>query len=162
MAATPIWVLAAFAAMCASMLIRAEAWNAILRAALPGTTVRRRDTARATMVGVLMSATLPARLGEPSRAFIVARRLGRMRERFPLVLGTLVSQTVLNLLALVILGVVMFATVGLFRGNEDALLAVTLGPVVVLVLLLAVPALLRRGRPRARSACSSGWPQRAG
>ena len=111
MAATPIWVLAAFAAMCASMLIRAEAWNAILRAALPDTTVRRRDTARATMVGVLMSATLPARLGEPSRAFIVARRLGRMRERFPLVLGTLVSQTVFNLLALVILGVVMFATV---------------------------------------------------
>ena len=147
LAATPVWVLAAFAAMCASMLIRAEAWNAILRAALPGTQVRRRDTARATMVGVLMSATLPARLGEPSRAFIVARRLGRMRERFPLVLGTLVSQTVLNLLALVILGVVMFATVGLFRGNEDALLAVTLGPVLVLVVLLAVPALLRRGRP---------------
>nr|MBA2420699.1 flippase-like domain-containing protein [Thermoleophilaceae bacterium] len=145
--ATPVWVLAAFAAMCASMLIRAEAWNAILRAALPGISVRRRDTARATMIGVLMSATLPARLGEPSRAFIVARRLGRMRERFPLVVGTLVSQTLLNLLALVILGSVMFATVGLFRGNEDALVAVTLGPLVVLCLLLAVPALLRRGRP---------------
>jgi phosphatidyl-myo-inositol alpha-mannosyltransferase len=143
-AATPIWVLAAFAAMCASMLIRAEAWNAILRAALPEVRVRRRDTSRATMVGVLMSATLPARLGEPSRAFIVARRLGRMRERFPLVLGTLVSQTMLNLLALVILGVVMFATVGLFRGNEDALLAVTLGPVLVVLAVLAVPALLRR------------------
>ena len=152
LAATPIWVLAAFAAMCASMLIRAEAWNAILRAALPDTTIRRRDTARATMVGVLMSATLPARLGEPSRAFIVARRLGRMRERFPLVLGTLVSQTVFNLLALVILGVVMFATVGLFRGNEDALLAVTLGPVVVVVLLLAVPALLRRAEAARRVA----------
>jgi phosphatidylinositol alpha-mannosyltransferase len=144
LAATPVWVLAAFAAMCASMLIRAEAWNAILRAALPGLSVRRLDTARATMIGVLMSATLPARLGEPSRAFIVARRLGRMRERFPLVLGTLVSQTVLNLLALVILGIVMFATVGLFRGNEDALLAVTLGPVIVVLALLAVPALLRR------------------
>ena len=58
-AATPIWVLVAFALMCASMLLRAEAWNAILRAALPGTRVRRRDTARATMIGVLMSATLP-------------------------------------------------------------------------------------------------------
>jgi phosphatidylinositol alpha-mannosyltransferase len=96
------------------------------------------------MVGVLMSATLPARLGEPSRAFILARRLGRMRERFPLVLGTLVSQTALNILALAILGVVMFATVGLFRGNEDALLAVTLGPVIVVLAVLAVPALLRR------------------
>ena len=29
-----------------------------------------------TMIGVLMSATLPARLGEPSRALIVARRVG--------------------------------------------------------------------------------------
>ena len=55
----------------------------------------------ATMIGVLMSATLPARLGEPSRALIVARRLGRMRDRFPVVLGTIVSQTLLNILALV-------------------------------------------------------------
>ena len=92
-AATPVWVLVAFALMCASMLLRAEAWNAILRAALPGTRVRRRDTARGTMIGVLMSATLPARLGEPSRALIVSRRVGRVRDRFPIVLGTLVSQT---------------------------------------------------------------------
>ena len=55
-----------------------------------------------------MSATLPARLGEPSRALIVARRLGRPRELLPPVLGTLVSQTLLNLLALAILGAVMF------------------------------------------------------
>jgi phosphatidylinositol alpha-mannosyltransferase len=154
--ATPVWVLAAFAAMCASMLIRAEAWNAILRAAVPGAVVRRRDTARATMIGVLMSATLPARLGEPSRAFIVARRLGGMRERFPLVLGTLVSQTLLNLLALGVLGSVMFATVGLFRGNEDALVVVTLGPLAALLLLLAVPALLRRG-PASRSQRAQQW-----
>ena len=99
-AATPVWVLVAFALMCASMLIRAEAWHAILRAALPGTRVRRRDTARATMIGVLMSATLPARLGEPSRALILARRVGRVRDRLPVVLGTLVSQTLLNILAL--------------------------------------------------------------
>ena len=57
-----------------------------------------------TSIGVLMSATLPARLGEPSRALIVARRLGRPRERLPVVLGTLVSQTLLNVVALVILG----------------------------------------------------------
>jgi len=146
-AATPVWVLAAFALMCASMLIRAEAWHAILRAALPGTRVRRRDIARGTMIGVLMSATLPARLGEPSRALIVARRLGRVRENFPVVLGSLVSQTLLNLLALAILGTVMIATVGIFRGGEDALVFATLAPVAVIGLLLAVPALLRRGKP---------------
>jgi phosphatidylinositol alpha-mannosyltransferase len=147
LAATPTWVLVAFALMCASMLVRAEAWHAVLRAALPGVRVRRRDTARATMIGVLMSATLPARLGEPSRALILARRLGRMRDRFPVVLGTLVSQTLLNILALCVLGSVMFATVGLFNGNEDALVVATMAPGLILGLVLALPWILRRGRP---------------
>ena len=146
-AATPVWVLVASALMCAAMLVRAEAWHAILRAALPGTRVRRRDAARATMIGVLMSATLPARLGEPSRALIVARRVGRVRDRFPIVLGTLVSQTLLNILALVALGAVMFHTVGLFQGNEDALVVATIAPVVLLALVISAPWLLRRGKP---------------
>jgi phosphatidyl-myo-inositol alpha-mannosyltransferase len=147
LAATPVWVLAAFAMMCASMLIRAEAWHAILRGALPGIRVRRRDAARATMIGVLMSATLPARLGEPSRALIMSRRLGRVRDRFPVVLGSIVSQTLLNILALVILGGVMFATVGVFRGGEDALVVATIAPLVLLALVVGAPALLRRGKP---------------
>src|SRR5688500_12318842 len=121
LAATPVWVLVAFALMCASMLIRAEAWHAVLRAALPDARVRRRDAARGTMIGVLMSATLPARLGEPSRALIVARRLGRVRERLPVVLGTLVAQTLLNLVALVVLGTGMFAKNGIVHGHEDPL-----------------------------------------
>jgi phosphatidyl-myo-inositol alpha-mannosyltransferase len=94
-----------------------------------------------------MSATLPARLGEPSRAFVVARRLGRVRDRFPVVLGTLVSQTLLNFLALAVLGSVMFSTVGLFRGGVDALAIATIAPVVVLALVLTAPALLRKGKP---------------
>ena len=146
-AATPVWVLTALALMCVSMLLRAEAWHAILCAALPGSTVRRRDTARATMIGVLMSATLPARLGEPSRALIMARRLGPVRDRFPIVLGSLVSQTLLNILALILLGAVMFATVGIFRGGEDALVVATVAPLVLLALVFALPALLRRGKP---------------
>jgi phosphatidylinositol alpha-mannosyltransferase len=147
LAATPFWVVMSFALMCSSMLVRAESWHAILRAALPGVKVRRRDAARGVMIGVLMSATLPARLGEPSRALIVARRLGHVRERLPVVLGSIVSQTVLNLVALVILGSVMFATVGLFQGHEKALMVATILPVVLLALVLTAPALLRRGKP---------------
>ncbi|HEX8075383.1 MAG TPA: flippase-like domain-containing protein [Thermoleophilaceae bacterium] len=146
-AATPWYVLIAFALMCISMLARAESWHAILRAALPGARVRRRHAARGVMIGVLMSATLPARLGEPSRALIVARRLGRVRERLPVVLGTLVSQTLLNLVALLILGTVMFATVGLFHGHESALVLVAVAPVVALLLVALAPAALRRGAP---------------
>jgi phosphatidyl-myo-inositol alpha-mannosyltransferase len=145
--AQAFWVFFAFALMCGSMLLRAESWHAILRAALPGVRVRRRDAARGIMVGVLMSATLPARLGEPSRALIVARRLGRVRERLPVVLGTIVSQTLLNIVALVILGAIMFATVGLFQGHESALVVATILPVALLAIVLSMPALLRRGKP---------------
>jgi phosphatidylinositol alpha-mannosyltransferase len=157
-AATPTWVLLAFGLMCASMFLRAESWHAVLRSALPGVRVRRRDAARGVMIGVLMSATLPARLGEPSRALIVSRRLGRVRERLPIVLGTVVSQTLLNLIALVVLGTIMFTTVGLFHGHEKALIIGSAAPVSMLALVLLLPALLRRGKPsrftRARRAAA--------
>ena len=95
------WVLVACALMALSLFFRAASWYWIVRAALPNRPVRRRDVTSATMIGVLMSATLPARLGEPARALSLARRTGRMRETFPVLLGTLVSQTMLNLVALV-------------------------------------------------------------
>ena len=41
----------------------------------------------------------------------------------------------------------MFKTVGLFQGNEDALVVATVAPVVVLALVLSAPWLLRRGKP---------------
>jgi phosphatidylinositol alpha-mannosyltransferase len=148
LAATPVWVVAALGVMCASMVLRAVAWHAILRAALPRTRVRRFDAFQGTAIGVLMSATLPARLGEPSRALVVSRRLGRARELLPVVLGTIVSQTILNLLALVLLGVTMISTVDLFRDNK-ALVGVAIAPIVVLASVLVAPALLRRGGARA-------------
>jgi phosphatidylinositol alpha-mannosyltransferase len=91
-----------------------------------------------------MSATLPARLGEPSRALIVARRLGRARETLPVVLGTMVSQTLLNLLALAILGVTMFSSVDLFNGHHGALVAAAVAPLGMLTIVLLAPALLPR------------------
>jgi phosphatidylinositol alpha-mannosyltransferase len=140
-------VLLGLALMCASMFLRAASWHAILKAALPLARPRFADAMQGTTIGVLMSATLPARLGEPSRALIVARRLGRPRESLPVVLGTLVSQTLINLLALTILGGVMFSTIGLFGGHQQALLWYALAPFAVLCAVLLAPALLRRGRP---------------
>jgi phosphatidylinositol alpha-mannosyltransferase len=145
---SPPWVLAGLALMCASMFLRAAAWHAILKAALPHTRPRFADAMQGTTIGVLMSATLPARLGEPSRALIVARRLGRPRENLPVVLGTVVSQALLNVLALVILGAVMFTTIGLFGGRQQALLWYALAPFAVLCAVLVAPALLRRGPER--------------
>jgi phosphatidylinositol alpha-mannosyltransferase len=145
LASSPLWVLAALGLMCTSMVLRGLSWHAILRAALPGWRVRRRDALQGTFIGVLMSATLPARLGEPSRALIVARRLGRARDKLPVVLGTIVSQTLLNLLALAILGAVMFSSVDLFAGHHRALLVAAIAPLAVLCAVLAAPVLLTRG-----------------
>ena len=145
---SPTWVLVGLALMCLSMGMRAVAWHAILKAALPEYRPRFTDAWQGTTIGVLMSATLPARLGEPSRALIVARRLGRPRESLPVVLGTLVSQTLLNVLALVILGAIMFTTVGLFAGRQQALVWYAVVPVALLALVLLAPLLLRSGLPR--------------
>ena len=157
---SPVWVVVGLGVMCASMVLRAVSWHAILRAAMPGVRVRLRDAAQGTFVGVLMSATLPARLGEPSRAFIVARRTGRVRERFPVVLGTLVSQTLLNIVALVVLGAVMFATVGLFSGREQQLLWWMAAPLVLVLLVVLGPALVRAGSD-SRSSRVKGWMAQA-
>src|SRR5215207_4946635 len=145
--ATPIWVLVGLGLMCASMVVRGVAWHAILRAAMPDAHLRRRDALQGTFIGVLMSATLPARLGEPSRALIVARRSGRPREYLPTVVGTIVSQTLLNVVALAGLGVVMFSTVDLFSERQRALAAFAMAPMALLVAVLVLPALLRGGVP---------------
>jgi phosphatidylinositol alpha-mannosyltransferase len=143
-ASSPGLVAAGVGVMCASMLVRGIAWHAILEAAPTWRTARRRDALQGTFIGVLMSATLPARLGEPSRALIVARRLGRARETLPVVLGTMVSQTLLNLLALAILGGVTLSSVSFAGNHTSALLAVALAPLAVLVALLLAPVLVPR------------------
>ena len=96
------------------------------------------------MIGVLMSATLPARLGEPARAMTLARRTGRMRETFPVLIGTLVSQTMLNLVALVLLGVIIVSTTDLFHSSTQKIFAFSLVPLGLLVLVLLAPMLMRR------------------
>jgi phosphatidylinositol alpha-mannosyltransferase len=145
----PAHVVLALAFMCAAMALRAVSWHAILHAALPRARVRLSDAMQGTFIGVLMSSTLPARLGEPSRALVVARRTGRPRDHLPVVLGTIVSQTLLNLLALLILGAIMFSSVHVFGGHQDALLFAAVAPAVLLAVVVAAPSLLRgRSLPR--------------
>ena len=142
LASKPGLILAALALMCAAMFARALSWHAILAAAPTWRKAKRRDAMQGTFIGVLMSATLPARVGEPSRALIVARRIGRARETLPLVLGTIVSQTLLNLLALAILGGVTLSSVDVFDGHDRALLLVAMVPLVALVLTRLAPMLV--------------------
>lgn len=138
------WVLVGCALMALSLFFRAASWYWIVREALPNRPVRRRDVTSATMIGVLMSATLPARLGEPARAMSLARRIGRMRETFPVLLGTLVSQTILNLVALAMLGVIIVSTTDLFHSGTQKLFAFSFVPLALLLVVLLGPPLMRR------------------
>ena len=141
----PAYVILGLATMCMAMVMRGFSWHAILQAALPKARIKLSDAIRGTMIGVLMSSTLPARLGEPSRALIVARRTGRPRENLPIVLGTVVSQTVLNVIALIVLGVVMFSSVDFFSGHENLLMIAAIAPAALLAFVLIAPVILRYG-----------------
>jgi phosphatidyl-myo-inositol alpha-mannosyltransferase len=141
-ASKPGLLAAGLGLMCAAMFVRAIAWHAILSAAPTWRRAKRRDAMQGTFIGVLMSATLPARLGEPSRALIVARRLGRARDTLPVVLGTMVSQTLLNLLALGILGGVSLGSLSMIDGHDRVLVLFALAPLAALVAVLLAPVLV--------------------
>jgi phosphatidylinositol alpha-mannosyltransferase len=149
-ASKPGLVAAGLALMCCAMFARAIAWHSILSAAPTWRRAKRRDAMQGTFIGVLMSATLPARLGEPSRALIVARRLGRASETLPVVLGTMVSQTLINLLALGILGGVTISSVSVLDRHDRGLLLFALAPLAVLLAVLLAPVLIPPAAERAR------------
>ena len=116
--ATPGWIVLAFLLMALSLLLRAVAWHETLRAALPETPIPWAAVVRATMIGVMASAVFPGRVGEPTRVLVLARRLdGSTRRLLPIVAGTVVSQTLINLLALAILTGVTFTSVPLLHGH---------------------------------------------
>jgi phosphatidylinositol alpha-mannosyltransferase len=144
----PAWTFVAFALMAVSMAFRSEAWSAILGSALPHRAVRRADVARATMIGVFMSAILPGRIGEAARAIVLSRRLGRLSKCLPVVVGTLFSQTLLNVLGLLAVAAIAFASTPALQAHAGALSLVALVPAVLLVLVLLAPWLVERTSPR--------------
>jgi phosphatidyl-myo-inositol alpha-mannosyltransferase len=140
----PALVAVTFALLSASLLARAECWYVILRGAQVSTSVGRLVAARGTMIGVMVSAILPGRLGEPARVFVVSRRAGHTRNCLALVAGTVLAQTLLNMAALVALASVLVASVTLFRGAGWAIVVATALPGVVVGGILAGPRLLDR------------------
>ncbi len=140
----PEFVALTFALLSASLIARAECWYVILRGAQVSTLISRLVSARATMIGVMVSATLPGRLGEPARVFVVARRTGDPRSRVALVAGTVLAQTLLNMAALLALASVLVASFSLSRDAAWAVGLATAVPIVVLGVILTGPRLLDR------------------
>jgi len=133
--------------------MRAVSWQQTLRAALPETPMPWAPVVRALMIGVMASALVPGRIGEPSRVLVLARRLdGRTSRLLPIVAGTVFSQTLINLLALLILLAVSFTSVPLPSGHLAAIATALALPLAACALVLAGPRLLALGR-------RSRWPR---
>jgi phosphatidylinositol alpha-mannosyltransferase len=151
--ASPGWVALALALMALSLLMRAVSWHETLRAALPATPIGWPSVVRSTMIGVMASAVLPGRIGEPARMLVLTRRLdGPNRRLLPVVAGTIFSQTLINLLALSILAGVTFAAVPILHGHVAGIVTALAVPLAIAGLVLAGPRLLslarRSGSPR--------------
>jgi|HubBroStandDraft_4_1064222.scaffolds.fasta_scaffold04367_7 phosphatidylinositol alpha-mannosyltransferase len=142
--ATPGWIVLALALMAGSLLLRSISWHEALRAALPDTQISWAAVIRATMIGVMASAVVPGRIGEPTRIVVLSRRLeGAQRRLLPIVTGTVFSQTLINLLALAILASITFSSIPIFHGGFGAILGVAAIPLALCGLVLVGPLLLR-------------------
>lgn len=149
--ASPGWIALALLLMASSLVMRSISWHQTLRAALPDTAMRWPPVVRALMIGVMGSAVFPGRIGEPTRVLVLSRRLdGRTARLVPIVAGTVFSQTLINLLALVILLAVTFTSVPLLQGHTTGIATALLVPLAACALVLAGPRLLALGR-RSRS-----------
>jgi phosphatidyl-myo-inositol alpha-mannosyltransferase len=149
------WLAIGAALMAVALILRALCWRTIARAALPGRALRFSDCASATAIGALVSAVLPGRAGEPTRALVVSRRVGRVQSSFPTLLGTIVVQSVINAAALIMLGVVVALTSGLVSSHPYVLPALLALPALAIGVLELLPRLARKGAQRKTSV--TGW-----
>ncbi|HEX3909368.1 MAG TPA: lysylphosphatidylglycerol synthase transmembrane domain-containing protein [Solirubrobacteraceae bacterium] len=155
--ASPGWVALAFVLMAGSLVLRSISWHQVLRAALPETPIPWAAVTRATMIGVMGSAVVPGRIGEPARVVVITRRLeGSSRRQIPIVAGTVFSQTLINLLALAILAGVTFTSVPLLSGHPAGIATAIAIPLLICALVVAGPRLLALGR-RSGSARIARW-----
>lgn len=138
------WVALAVLLMIATFLARAESWFAAIRAALPASAIGRLTVVRVLLIGMLGSSVAPGRVGEAARAWLIARHAGGARRTLATVVGTLLSQTLLNLLALTILTVIALAGGAIHGVRVAAILAIATVPAGILGALLLVPRLIGR------------------
>jgi phosphatidylinositol alpha-mannosyltransferase len=150
------WAILALGLMMIAFVARGESWYAVIRAALPNTHLGRGVVMRGIMIGMVGSTVAPGRLGEAARALVVARRLGDPSRNIALVLGTVVSQTLINLVALALLALVTLLGAAISGARAEAIIGVVAVPAVIVAIVLLGPrALHRASRSKVR------WLRRA-
>jgi uncharacterized membrane protein YbhN (UPF0104 family) len=135
------WVAVAVLINLFSVMVRAYAWNIVIKQAIPRPWPRRRTVFSAFCVGVLGNAALPGRVGELARVAVVTRHVRRRPGMWATIVGTVFAHRLFDVVAAVIL-VLATLYVAPIPNWASPVLAVAIG--VGLGLLLAGFLLARR------------------
>jgi phosphatidylinositol alpha-mannosyltransferase len=148
------YLIIAFGGMITAFLCRGESWFGLLSAMLPGR-IGRWPVLRALLVGMAGSTVAPGRVGEAARSWLVTRQVDGTSSTLSKVVGTVLSQTLLNIVALLALGVEV-ATHVHFTINAKVLYLLPLIPILLIILILALPKILARLAGAGESRLSRG------
>ena len=135
------WVAAAVLINLFSVVVRAHAWNIVIKQAIPRPWPHRRTVFSAFCVGLLGNAALPGRVGELARVAVVTRHVRRRPGTWATIVGTVFAHRLFDVVASVVL-VLVTLYVAPTPDWAEPILAVAVG--VGLGLLLAGFLLARR------------------
>jgi uncharacterized membrane protein YbhN (UPF0104 family) len=138
------WVAVAVAVNLFSVIVRARAWNVVIRQSVPPPWPRGRTVFSAFSIGLLGNAALPGRVGELARVAVVTRHVRRRPGTWATIVGTVFAHRLFDVVVAVALVVFTLYTAPIPEWAEPVLFVV-IG--IGLGLLLA-SFLLARREPR--------------
>ena len=97
------WIVAAVLINLFSVIVRAHAWNIILKQAILPPWPRRQTVFSAFCIGLLGNAALPGRVGELARVAVITRHVKRRPGVWAAVVGTVFAHRLFDVVAAVIL-----------------------------------------------------------
>lgn len=104
------WVVAAIGLNLVSVVVRAAAWQTVIRAAMPPPRPTYMLTFSAFSVGLFANAVLPGRIGELARVAVLTRRFPRRKGLWATLVGTVFAHRVFDVVPVVFLVIYVLVT----------------------------------------------------
>jgi uncharacterized protein (TIRG00374 family) len=104
------WVVVAIALNLASVLVRALAWQTVIRAAMPPPQPRYPLTFSAFSVGLFANAVLPGRIGELARVAVLTRKFPGRKGLWATLVATVFAHRVFDIVPVILLVVYVLVT----------------------------------------------------
>jgi uncharacterized protein (TIRG00374 family) len=117
------WVALAIALNLASVIVRALAWNTVIRQAMPPPHPSALLVFSAFSVGLFANAVLPGRIGELARVAVLTRKLPKRKGVWATLVGTVFAHRVFDLVPVVLLILYVVATARIPAWAVTSLLA---------------------------------------